>query len=229
MLDLVNWWNSKPLLELWSHGWQHGMRSVCVTSRPRSTKTIDGDLRPWRLPRGGMEELLTSLVFWAVRRGQSNAGSPSWTCSKTILRLDVFGAWAPDAKKNASESREEENLIQCLEVRTAGDPDEEDIVYTDLSPRDLSDRLGEMGSPVGRDAIATWLRRCRNPPTSDSQESRRRRASRSKHAVRADRRTRPAVPGGWQPLVLHGYEVQGAPRFSVSKRAGSWKFIISSL
>ncbi len=60
-------------------------------------------------------------------------------------------------KKIASESREEENLIQCLEVRTAGDPDEEDIVYTDLSPQDLSDRLGEMGSPVGRDAIATWL------------------------------------------------------------------------
>lgn len=42
-------------------------------------------------------------------------------------------------------------------MRTAGDPDEEDIVYTDLSPQDLSDLLGEMGTPVGRDAIANWL------------------------------------------------------------------------
>ncbi len=42
-------------------------------------------------------------------------------------------------------------------MRPAGDPDEEDIVYTHLSPQNLSDRLGEMGSPVGRDAIATWL------------------------------------------------------------------------
>lgn len=49
------------------------------------------------------------------------------------------------------------NLLQCLEVRTAGDPDDEDIVYTDLSPQDLSVRLGEMGTPVGRDAIANWL------------------------------------------------------------------------
>jgi len=42
-------------------------------------------------------------------------------------------------------------------VRTAGDPDEEDLVFTDLSPRILSQQLDEMGTPVGRDAIATWL------------------------------------------------------------------------
>lgn len=42
-------------------------------------------------------------------------------------------------------------------MRTAGDPDEEDIVFTDLSPRILSQRLDEMGTPVGRDAITTWL------------------------------------------------------------------------
>lgn len=31
------------------------------------------------------------------------------------------------------------------------------MIYTDLSPQDLSDRLGEMGTPVGRHAIAYWL------------------------------------------------------------------------
>ena len=44
--------------------------------------------------------------------------------------------------------------MNCLDVRLAGSPDEEDIVFTDLSSRELSGRLGEMGTPVGRDAIA---------------------------------------------------------------------------
>lgn len=48
-------------------------------------------------------------------------------------------------------------MIECLEVRTAGDPDKEDVIYTDLSARELSRRLGEMGTPVGCDAINTWL------------------------------------------------------------------------
>jgi len=48
-------------------------------------------------------------------------------------------------------------LISCLEVRTAGDPDRDDLFFTDLSPRQLAERLEELGTPVGRDAIATWL------------------------------------------------------------------------
>jgi len=48
-------------------------------------------------------------------------------------------------------------LRACLDVRTAGDPDDEAIIYTSLSPRELSDQLTEIGTPVGRDAIATWL------------------------------------------------------------------------
>jgi hypothetical protein len=44
-----------------------------------------------------------------------------------------------------------------LEVRTAGSPDEEDIVYTHLSPRELSQEVAAMGTPIGRDAIDSWL------------------------------------------------------------------------
>jgi hypothetical protein len=44
-----------------------------------------------------------------------------------------------------------------LEVRTGGDPDDEDIFFTDLSPRDLSEVLAAQGIDVGRDAIDTWL------------------------------------------------------------------------
>ena len=51
----------------------------------------------------------------------------------------------------------EENLIACLEVRTAGDPDEKEIVFTDLTSRELSTRMETLGTPVGHDAIDTWL------------------------------------------------------------------------
>lgn len=47
--------------------------------------------------------------------------------------------------------------MSCLECRSAGDPDEEDLIFTDLSPAALSDRLQAMGTPVGEDAIRTWL------------------------------------------------------------------------
>lgn len=42
-------------------------------------------------------------------------------------------------------------------MRTAGDPDKEAVLFTHLTPRELSLVLGERGTPVGRDAIATWL------------------------------------------------------------------------
>ena len=48
-------------------------------------------------------------------------------------------------------------MIECLEVRTAGSPDEEDIVYTHLSPRALSAEVAAMGTRIGRDAIRSWL------------------------------------------------------------------------
>jgi hypothetical protein len=60
-------------------------------------------------------------------------------------------------KKIELDSVEEENLIECLDVRTAGDPDKEAVLFTHLSPRELSVVLDGLGTPVGRDAIATWL------------------------------------------------------------------------
>ena len=49
------------------------------------------------------------------------------------------------------------NLINCLEVTTAGDPDDEDIYFTHLSSGDLSERLRKLGTPAGPDAVARWL------------------------------------------------------------------------
>lgn len=44
-----------------------------------------------------------------------------------------------------------------MEKRTAGDPDEADTIFTDLSPSQLSTRLHTEGTPVGPEAIRAWL------------------------------------------------------------------------
>jgi hypothetical protein len=94
-----------------------------------------------------------------------------------------------------------------LEVRTAGDPDREDVVFTDLSPRRLAERLEVLGTPLGRDAIATWL---------DDAGIRRRQ-------IRKD------LPGGEHPdrdaqfrriaELIEQYESAGNPWFSLDTKA----------
>lgn len=92
-------------------------------------------------------------------------------------------------------------------MRTAGDPDDEEIFFTDLSPRLLAERLDQLGTPVGRDAIATWL--------NDA-------------GVRL-RQIRKDIPGGVHPdrnaqferiaEWITEYESQGNPWFSMDTKA----------
>ncbi|MEW5837173.1 MAG: ISAzo13 family transposase [Pseudomonadota bacterium] len=51
----------------------------------------------------------------------------------------------------------EQNLKAVLEVRTAGDPDEEDALWTDLSPRQLAETVTERGTPVSPPVVRDWL------------------------------------------------------------------------
>jgi len=44
-----------------------------------------------------------------------------------------------------------------LEVRTAGDPDDEQIVWTDLSPRQIADAVTDLGTPVSPCVVRNWL------------------------------------------------------------------------
>jgi len=44
-----------------------------------------------------------------------------------------------------------------LNTRTAGDPDDETIVFTDLSPTILSIKLETLGTPVCEDTIRQWM------------------------------------------------------------------------
>jgi hypothetical protein len=60
-------------------------------------------------------------------------------------------------KKMSEWSEAEDHLISLLDVRTAGDPDDEDIIFTDLSPATLADRMAALGTPVCRDTIRDWM------------------------------------------------------------------------
>jgi len=60
-------------------------------------------------------------------------------------------------KKVESEPELEQNLKSVLEVRTAGDPDEQDVLWTDLSPRLIADAVTDMGTPVSPPVVRDWL------------------------------------------------------------------------
>ena len=49
------------------------------------------------------------------------------------------------------------NLETLIETRTAGDPDDEQIVFTDLTPTRLEQELAAMQTPVGDDLIRRWM------------------------------------------------------------------------
>lgn len=44
-----------------------------------------------------------------------------------------------------------------LQTRTAGDPDDESILFTDLSPAKLSEVVGKLGTPVSSETIRQWM------------------------------------------------------------------------
>lgn len=123
------------------------------------------------------------------------------------------GGWAGAAargwskKKICPESEVEQNLKSLLETRTAGDPDDEEIVFTNLSPATLSEKLSKRGTPVSDQTIRDWM---------DAVGYRLRK-------IRKD------IPGGSHPdrnaqfeniaELMEGYETEGNPWFSMDTKA----------
>lgn len=54
-------------------------------------------------------------------------------------------------------SEVEQNLQSVLETRTGGNPDDEKIIFTDLSPVKLAETVAELGTPVSHETIRGWL------------------------------------------------------------------------
>ncbi len=65
------------------------------------------------------------------------------------------GGWPK--KKIAPGSDVERNLNLLLKTRTAGDPDDATVVFTDLPPTTLSWELDVMGTPVSDETIRQWM------------------------------------------------------------------------
>jgi hypothetical protein len=51
----------------------------------------------------------------------------------------------------------ERNLKSVLEVHTAGDPDDEDALWTDLSPRQIAEKVADRGTPLSVPVVRDWL------------------------------------------------------------------------
>ena len=49
------------------------------------------------------------------------------------------------------------NLKSVLEVRTAGDPDEPEVLWTDLSPVQIAQAVSDMGTPLSPPAVRDWM------------------------------------------------------------------------
>jgi hypothetical protein len=94
-----------------------------------------------------------------------------------------------------------------LETRTAGDPDDARIVFTDLSPARISLTMTKMGTPVCADVIRHWM---------DEQDLRLRKIAKD-------------VAGGYSPdrdmqferiaELIAEYEEAGNPYFSIDTKA----------
>ncbi len=48
-------------------------------------------------------------------------------------------------------------MKSVLEARTAGDPDEPEVLWTDLSPRQIADAVSDMGTPVSPPVVQEWM------------------------------------------------------------------------
>ena len=60
-------------------------------------------------------------------------------------------------KKVESEPQLRRNLELVIEVRSAGDPDEADVLWTDLSPRQVAEAVGDLGTPVSPSVVRDWM------------------------------------------------------------------------
>ena len=94
-----------------------------------------------------------------------------------------------------------------LQTRTAGDPEDEAIVFTDLSPITLSETLDAMGTPVSHETIRQWM---------DDQELRLRKIRKSIAGGRSPDRDAQFVRIAG---LIDEYQTAGNPYFSVDTKA----------
>jgi hypothetical protein len=121
---------------------------------PRRTSEGSQLLKPpgWAAVASNM-----SPASWSARRERSRVEPPNLNCCLKIPPRGGCGAPGRVEKKVDSDPKLERNLKSVLEVRTAGDPDEQDVLFTDLSPRQIADEVAKLGTPVSPPVVRDWL------------------------------------------------------------------------
>ena len=129
------------------------------------------------------------------------------THCRTIRPPDGSAVRARVEKKVSPGSDIESNLQGLIETRTAGDPDDEQIVFTDLTPTRLEQELAAMQTPAGDDLIRRWM---------------------DERGLRL-RKIRKVLAGGQSPdrdaqfqniaALINTFEANGNPYFSVDTKA----------
>jgi Rhodopirellula transposase DDE domain len=85
-------------------------------------------------------------------------GWRNWSaCRKIRRRGGCGGREAGGKKKVETEPVLAANLEAVLQVRTAGDPDEPEVLWTDLSPRQIAQAVTEQGTPVSPSVVRDYL------------------------------------------------------------------------
>ena len=114
-------------------------------------------MRRWKRGGWGLVESATWLTCWVVRGRPSNGVWRNWRNCPTIRRRAASGGREVVEKKVASEPQLEQNLKSVLEVRTAGDPDDDQVLWTDLAPARIAEIVSDQGTPVSPSVVRDWL------------------------------------------------------------------------
>jgi len=108
-----------------------------------------------QLGHGGIQYVAEVLGYSrrTIERGTEELeGLPNDPAAGRVRRP---GAGRPP--KITPHSEVEQNLKSVLQTRTGGDPDDETIVFTDLSPAELSETVAKLGTPVSDETIRQWM------------------------------------------------------------------------
>jgi hypothetical protein len=150
----------------WSQGWR--LLFSCSMNRKWQNKfapftkhcprRIGDGMSPSRHGDWGMAESSTWPTYSDVPNEPLSEDWPNWRSCPTIRRRDECGGRAVVEKKMVEAQPElAENLKSVLEVRTAGNPDEADMRWTDLSPGQIAATVTKMGTPVSPPVVRDWL------------------------------------------------------------------------
>ena len=105
----------------------------------------------------GMVVLPILPICSAFRNQPSVAALRSWTRYRTIRQRDASAGPVRVEKKVTPGSEVEANLQSLIKTRTAGDPDDETIRFTDLTPTRIERELAAMQTPASDDLIRRWM------------------------------------------------------------------------